>query len=122
MNKRKAIQKELRREIGSKEYVIETYGVKQKNIKKKNGSGRRGNVLVREIALSCGFEELRRKLEDFEEMKACGSNGDIERQEEIENQPPTTQEGKQNERRTEFFGKRRKLRGPESKPGTTRNE
>ena len=51
----------------------------------------------RQIDLSCGFEELSRNLEDFEEMKKWKENEEIERQEEIENQLPKTQEENEND-------------------------
>ena len=38
----------------------------------------RKNELNRQIELSCGFEELRRKLEDFEEIKKWEANGEAE--------------------------------------------
>ena len=37
-NKRKKIQEELRKEMGDKEYVIDTYGKKRKNIKQQKGA------------------------------------------------------------------------------------
>ena len=68
-----------------------------KNIKKKNGHGRKENELNKQIDLSCGFEALSRNLEDFEEMEKWKANEEIERREEIENQLPTIQEENENE-------------------------
>ena len=76
---------------------------KLKNFKKRNESGRKENELSKQIDLSCGFGELRRNLEDFEEMEKWKANEEIERQEEIENQPPTIQEENVNELRMEFL-------------------
>ena len=52
----------------------------------------RRKELGREIELSCGFEELRKNLEEFEEMEKWEPNEEIERRGEIDNQLPIIQE------------------------------
>ena len=55
-NKRKKIQEELRREVESKEYVIDTYGEETEEYRgaEMDLEGRE-NELNRQIDLSCGF-------------------------------------------------------------------
>ena len=75
LNKRKKMQEELRREIKSKEYVIDTYGEETEEYKEpKMDLGERGNESDSKIDLSCGFEELRRNLADFEEVGKLKTN------------------------------------------------
>ena len=57
----------------------------------------------KQIDLSCGFEELRRNLGDFEEMEKWEENEEIGRQEEIENQLPTIQDENRNDSGAEFL-------------------
>ena len=47
----------------------------------------RRNELANQPELSGGFEELRKNLVEFEEMKKWKANEEIERREEIEDQP-----------------------------------
>ena len=80
MNKRQKIQEELRKEMGEKEYVIDTYGEETEEYKetKMDLEGKK-NELNRQIALRSGFGELRRGLGDFEEEKKWKAVGEIER-------------------------------------------
>ena len=57
----------------------------------------RKNELNKQIELNCGFGELRRNLDVFEEMKEGGARDEIERKEKVENQLPTIQEENENE-------------------------
>ena len=74
-NKREKIQEELRKEMEDREYVIDTYGEETEEYKEaKMDLGEKQNELYRQIELSCGFEELRRGLDDFEEAKKWKSS------------------------------------------------
>ena len=56
LSERKKIQEELRREIESKEYVIDTYGEETEEYKEaKMDLEERKNELNKKIDLSCGF-------------------------------------------------------------------
>ena len=97
-NKRKKIQEELRRGVGSNEYVIATYGVDtDEYLEAKLDLEEKQNELNKKIELSCGFEELRTILNDFEAFRNWKMNKEIERQGEIEHQLPIIQEEGENE-------------------------
>ena len=96
--------------MGDREYVIGTYGEKRKDIKKKMDLEEKKNELNRQVELSCGFEELRRGLDDFEEAKKWKAIGEIDRQEEVGDQLQTIQEENENDSRT-VFSEKRKMAG-----------
>ena len=62
-----------------------------KNIRNLKRIGKTGNELNKQIELSCAFGELRRDLEDFEEIKKRKAIAELERQGGIWNRLPTTQ-------------------------------
>ena len=59
----------------------------------------------RQIELSCGFGELRKSLDDFEEAKKWKEIEEIDRQEEAADQLPTIQEENENDSGAVFSAK-----------------
>ena len=88
-----------------KEYVIGTYGEETEEYKEaKMDLEEKKNELNRQIELSCGFGELRRSLDDFEEAEKWKTTQEIDRQ-EVEDQLPTIQEEYENDSGAAFSEK-----------------
>ena len=69
-SERRKIQEELIKEIESKEYVIAAYGEDtEEYLEAKLDLEEKKNELYKQIELSCGFEELRKFPNEFEEDK-----------------------------------------------------
>ena len=70
----KKIQEERRRRrgIGNEEYAIDTYGEETEEYKEENGFRRERGESNKQIEISCGFEELRRNLGDFDGVEKWG--------------------------------------------------
>ena len=82
---------------------MDTYGGETEEYKEARMNwGGKENELNKQIGLSCGFEELRKNLDVFEEMKEERARGEIERQEKVGNQLPTIQEENGEEMEMDF--------------------
>ena len=74
-NEGKKIQEELRNEIESNEYAISTFGEDTEEYMESTlNLDEKKEELSNQIELSCGFEELRTIVNDFEEDKMWESN------------------------------------------------
>ena len=76
--------------------------------------GERENELNKHIELSCGFGELRKDLDVFEEMKEGRAREEIERREKVGNRLPTIREESGSEMGGGVFGNWGKWYGSES--------